>query len=345
VGGRAYIDGWTKDGRNHVYCLDADTGKVIWEQAYAEAEAVSGPGPRATPCVDGDRLYTFSQHGTLHCWAARDGKPVWQTTFNAGEPQWNLSGSPVVAGDLVLVHAGSAGCAAKKATGAKAWESGGGAGYATPVVVPGPAGDVLVLKTQGGAVARAVATGETLWTYGGLGSDIESMDALLYGPRHVLLGGKGGWALLEMKPKGVAEVWKHDPRSHPTHKNFNMRFSNPVLVGDYFYAWHEYTRLRCVDARTGAVAWEREDKDFYEGAMIAGADGRVIAVTLSGALAVFLAKPAGFDPEGRAIWNGKLGGICRALSLAAGRLYVRDEGGTLTCLRIGEGRAAEGRKR
>jgi outer membrane protein assembly factor BamB len=115
-------------------------------------------------------------------------------------------------------------------------------------------------------------------------------------------------------------------------------------VEHHFYAWHEYRFLRCVDARTGAVAWEREDKDFPEGAMIATAGRHIIAVALNGRLAVFRAKPEGFDAESRTIWDGKLGGNCRASSLANGRLYVRDESGALTCLRIGEQRTAPGGK-
>jgi hypothetical protein len=70
--------------------------------------------------------------------------------------------------------------------------------------------------------------------------------------------------------------------------------------------------------------------------MIATADRNIIAVSLNGRLAVFRAKPEGFDAESRTIWDGKLGGNCRALSFADGRLYVRDESGALSCLRIGK---------
>ena len=149
--------------------------------------------------------------------------------------------------------------------------------------------------------------------------------------------------LIDIGADKTVEIWKFGPRNHPAHREFNMRFSNPILLEHHFYAWHEYRFLRCVDARTGAVAWERDDKDFAEGAMIATADRRIIAVSLNGRLAVFRAKPVGFDPENRALWDGKLGGNCRALSLAGGRLYVRDESGALTCVRIGTATAPGGR--
>jgi outer membrane protein assembly factor BamB len=344
VGDRLYVDGWSKDGRNHVWCLDAGSGKAIWEQSFAEKEAAGNGGPRGTPFIDGEHLYTYSQHGRLHCWAVRDGKELWQTAVDVGKPNWSQSGSPVVTGEVVLLHAGDSGFGVNKKTGAVLWKSAGMAGYSTPVVDQRGGIPAMVLKTQGGAVGREADTGKVLWSYGALGSDIECMDAVLYGRRQVLLGGKGGWGLLDISGDKPAEVWKFGPRNHPTHREFNMRFSNSILVAHHFYAWHEYHFLRCVDVRTGAVAWERDDKDFAEGAMIASADGRIIAVSVDGRLAVFRAKPEGFDPQGRTIWKGKLGGNCRAVSLSGGRLYVRNEAGMLSCLRISEGRGGHGAK-
>jgi outer membrane protein assembly factor BamB len=160
----------------------------------------------------------------------------------------------------------------------------------------------------------------------------------------VLLGGKSGWGLIDVGGDKPVEVWKFGPRKHSTHRDFNLRFSNPILVENHFYAWHECRFLRCVDVRTGAVAWERDDKDLAEGAILATADQHIIAVSLNGRLAAFRAKPGGFDLENRAIWDGKLGGNCRALSLANGLLYVRDENGALTCLRIGQKRPKPGGK-
>jgi outer membrane protein assembly factor BamB len=344
VGNRLYVEGWTKDGRNHLWCLDAGSGQAIWERTFPENEADGKGGPRGTPCINGEHLYTFSQHGKLHCRALRDGKDLWQTTIDAGKPNWSLSGSPVVSGEVVLIHAGEGGFGVNAKTGAVLWKSEGNAGYATPVVDRRGGRPAMVLKTQSGAIGRDADTGKTLWVYSALGSDIESADAVLYNQRQVLLGGKNGWGLIDVGGDKPVEVWKFGPRKHSTHRDFNMRFSNPILVEHHFYAWHEYRFLRCVDVRTGAVAWERDDKDFSQGAMIATADRNIIAISLSGRLAVFCAKPQGFDPESRTVWDGKLGGNCRAFSLADGRLYVCDESGALTCLRTGEKRPTPGGK-
>ncbi len=50
-----------KQGNERLLCLDASTGKVIWEQAYDSPYTMSySAGPRATPLVDGERVYTLS---------------------------------------------------------------------------------------------------------------------------------------------------------------------------------------------------------------------------------------------------------------------------------------------
>ena len=74
--GRAYTMGW--DGKNDtVFCFDAATGKLLWKQSYSCGDIVQWSGPRATPTVDGDTVYTLGQHGQLHAWHAVTGKKLW----------------------------------------------------------------------------------------------------------------------------------------------------------------------------------------------------------------------------------------------------------------------------
>ena len=47
-----------------VVCLDAKSGKTLWQTRSAELyEDDYGSGPRATPTVDGNRVYTLSRQG------------------------------------------------------------------------------------------------------------------------------------------------------------------------------------------------------------------------------------------------------------------------------------------
>ncbi|MFN3981477.1 MAG: carbohydrate ABC transporter permease, partial [Caldilinea sp.] len=73
-----YVLGWS-DGNDHLFCLDAGTGKEVWRQSYpapqygrfAEGDKGVYSGPSSTPELDPQTglLYTLSCDGELRCWA------------------------------------------------------------------------------------------------------------------------------------------------------------------------------------------------------------------------------------------------------------------------------------
>ena len=65
--------------RSACVCLDAKTGKEIWIHAYdCPYKRISyGFGPRTTPTVVGDRVYTLGTMGDLRCLDRKTGKPIW----------------------------------------------------------------------------------------------------------------------------------------------------------------------------------------------------------------------------------------------------------------------------
>jgi hypothetical protein len=90
IGGRLYTLGWS-DGKDHVVCLDAATGKPLWEQSYTAPQygrqAVGDQnfyaGVTATPEFDAATglLYTLGPDGDLRSWDTRKG----------GQPGWSLN--------------------------------------------------------------------------------------------------------------------------------------------------------------------------------------------------------------------------------------------------------------
>ena len=86
-----------------VFCINSDTGDLIWKGSYeAESATSHGPGARATPFIDGDRVYTFGRSGDLVCWNLEDGKLLWRKTVKeagGAEPTWGVSATPLVFDD------------------------------------------------------------------------------------------------------------------------------------------------------------------------------------------------------------------------------------------------------
>ena len=169
-GNRLVVPG--RDGHNDlVFCLDSGTGALIWSKSYPAKTGTShGPGPRATPCIDQDRVYTFGRGGDLACWRLLDGQLLWQQNVkNVGgkEPTWGHAASPVVYEDKVLVQGGGQALvvAYDKMTGRLLWKSMEGiAGYAT-IVLWKTQGTTRLLVFHGtGLACLDPAAGTVLWT-------------------------------------------------------------------------------------------------------------------------------------------------------------------------------------
>src|SRR5437667_8297722 len=81
--GRIYTAG-DSDGSAWLFALNESDGKQAWKAKIGRAGKYGNvfrpSGPRATPTVDGDRLYILSQHGDLVCFTT-DGKEVWRKDF------------------------------------------------------------------------------------------------------------------------------------------------------------------------------------------------------------------------------------------------------------------------
>src|SRR5919107_4545233 len=111
--GRLYTMGLRGD-REYVVAFDLKTGKEVWATAHGAAfRNDRGDGPRGTPTVDGDRLYSLGGGGDLSAVDAKTGKVLWTMNvlqkFGGTNITWGISESPLVLGEKLLVNAGGGG--------------------------------------------------------------------------------------------------------------------------------------------------------------------------------------------------------------------------------------------
>ena len=67
------------EGLEQIHCLNIKTGEVIWKKSHERSYSLSyGQGPRATPTVDGDKVYVLGAEGHLNCYSVADGAEVWE---------------------------------------------------------------------------------------------------------------------------------------------------------------------------------------------------------------------------------------------------------------------------
>ena len=128
-----------RDGREEVViCLDAKNGETVWEFRYEHApwsggQRGYGVGPRSTPLIAGEMLFTIGVAGKMLALNKDDGEVVWSHTLWDGEFRGNhlshgYSSSPVACEDMVIVTVGDENAsivAFDQKTGRVKWKSPG----------------------------------------------------------------------------------------------------------------------------------------------------------------------------------------------------------------------------
>lgn len=326
-GGKLYTMG-NRDGKDVVLCLDAKTGKSVWEFEYP-CEAGSYAGPRCTPAVDDAFVYVISRHAQVFCLDSSKGTLRWKRDLKAEMgvklPTWGISGSPVIEGDLLLVNVGARGLAMMKATGATTWDSGTeDSGYASPVVTgEGGKRSVIVFgaKTVG---ATDLMTGRKRWDHPWVTSyNVNAADPIVVDGNVLITSGYGrGGSLLNVSGDKPVVLWES--------KNMASHFSTPVIREGYAYGGSGNTGkgdVRCVEVKSGEVKWESNGIGY---ASMVLADGKLLMLGDKGTLAIAEATPVQY----KELWKEKvLDGTCWTVpTLCDGLIYCRNDKGRLICL-------------
>src|SRR5207302_1396839 len=71
--------------QENVACLDAASGKEKWKFSYLTGYVDQfgfDEGPRSTPLIAGERVYTLGAEGRLTCLELQTGKKVWDRSLN-----------------------------------------------------------------------------------------------------------------------------------------------------------------------------------------------------------------------------------------------------------------------
>ena len=161
-------------GTERVLCFDAKTGQEIWKHEYDCPYQISYPaGPRCTPTVDGNLVYTLGAEGDLRCLDAASGRLVWDVNFKrdfeAKTPLWGYCNHPLVDGDKLICVAGgpeSVAIALDKKSGKLIWQAldATGPGYSPPTLIEAGGKRQLLIWHAEALNSLDPETGDLYWS-------------------------------------------------------------------------------------------------------------------------------------------------------------------------------------
>lgn len=340
VAGDRVVTMGNRDDKDVVTCLDADTGDVLWTFEYDcpfERRMYDG-GTAATPTIDGDRVYTFSHNGDLHCLGLKDGKPIWKKhvrEFGGRTSRWEYACSPLVMGDLVYVDIGGdrSTVALNKMNGSPYWGQGeASAGYAAPIAIErGDEKGVLVFKGDR-LVAHDAETGEQWWEINwGPRTGVNASSPLLIDNRIFISCGYGvGGAMYDISGDQPKELWRN--------RDATTKISSCIHHEGHIYAINEVGRLLCIDDKTGDAVWSQ--RGFGSGTL-SFADGKLIIMSDRGELVIAEANAKEFKAISRAQVIETRATCWVQPVLAHGRIYCKSNRGELVCVDVRDGSAGK----
>lgn len=249
-------------GTERVHCLDLNTGKVLWTHAYPCEYSISyGLGPRATPTVDGENVYTLGGEGHLYCFDIADGSVKWmkdlKQEYGVKEaPMWGYAAHPLVVGDKLFCLVGGKGSVAvafNKNTGDEIWRAldEENIGYCPPTMIRAGGKDQLLIWHAASLNSLNPETGKPYWSVKIAPAYFMSIVAPIKHKNHLLVTGlQGSSTLLELNPDepGVTEVWR-GRGVQPDH-------NPPVVFEDHIYGVDVKGHLRCIELVSGKRIWE-----------------------------------------------------------------------------------------
>jgi outer membrane protein assembly factor BamB len=315
-------------GSETVYCIDATTGKEKWKHSYDVKYAISYPnGPRCTPTVDGDRVYTLGAEGDLFCFECKTGKVLWEKhlkdDYKTKSPLWGYSGHPLIDGDKLITLAGGDGShvvALDKKTGKELWkaETQDEQGYVPPSIIE--VGGKRQLLVPGPRAVRALdpETGSRIWsvpyeaTSGSIIMTPIRKDDYLY-----VAGYQTKNLLLKLDKDGGEPTveWRNK-------RGFGISPVNvqPILHEGVLYGFDESGKCYAIELPSGKRLWETTDIVGYakgtDTAFIVKNGNRFFLFTELGDLVIAEFSPEGYKEIDRAE------GLLKPTSKAFGRPVV-----------------------
>jgi outer membrane protein assembly factor BamB len=333
------------EDQERLQAIDRESGKTRWQRDFSAGyRAGIDPdiGPRCVPLIDRGMVVIYGAAGVMHAVALADGKPLWSRDvigdFGGSDGYFGTATTPIVVGDRVLVNAGGrrgAGLVALDLrSGRTLWQStDDAASYSSPTLLRRPDLARVVFVTRLSALLVDPADGRVVaqQRFGRSGPTVNAATPLVFDD-HVFLTSnyQVGAMLLRVDGDEWHSVWAND-------ETLSSQYNTPVYFDGFLYGIHGRedlgrAELRCVEARTGRLAWREPN---FGVAHLLRVGNRLLLLKVDGTLILAEVDSQRFRPLGQMQVSRQ---TTRALpALSNGKLFIREnnaQGGHLTCIAL-----------
>ncbi len=282
-------------GVERVLSLDEATGEILWthewQADYIGLANTYAIGPRATPTVDGDRVYILGAKGRLFCLDVRTGEVLWEKDFErdyaAEVPTWGTTGAPLVEGDKLICLVGGQPdakvVAFDKRTGRELWRSissDSEPGYSAPIALTAGGRRQIVIWHPHAVSSLDPETGDLFWEVPFRVEMGLAVATPVVSGNHLLISSfyNGSMLLkLDSDTPGARVVWRGQSRSEIDTDGLHSLISTPAVLEGTIYGSCSYGQFRALDLATGARLWEtleatRENVRWATGLLVRNGD-------------------------------------------------------------------------
>ncbi len=317
-GGKVFVTDFRpsdrRKGSEGLIALDQSTGERIWEYRWrADYAGINyASGPRATPTVDGDRVYALGAAGTLVCARVSDGLVVWERSFTrqfgTELPPWGMSSAPIVHGRLVIAvvfgRPDAKVVAFDKLSGEEVWRAlpseDSGPGYSQPILIQHEGRRTLIVWHAGGIAALEPLTGTVSWQQSfRIRMETPIATPVWQAPHMLVSAFFNGSRLYRLGHSDARLLWRGSSDSGVETDGLHALMNSPVIDGDYIYGICSYGQLRCLRLATGERVWETQavtrERARNASAFIVRNDDRYFISNDRGELIVARLTPTGYD--------------------------------------------------
>ncbi|HXV76909.1 MAG TPA: PQQ-binding-like beta-propeller repeat protein [Candidatus Polarisedimenticolaceae bacterium] len=269
--------------------FDAATGELVWQRRFIPVDVPAKPVFVCRPCGCVDDGKKFDSPGICPaCGMGLSAEGIETAATTSGGNYYGAASSPLVAGDLGVVHVGNPTrgllVGFDPTSGEERWRwEGPVVGYSSPVMATIHDERQVVTMTRTAVVGVSAATGRPLWTFA-IDNNAHAATPVVLGDLVICSEYRG--RTFAVRVAKIETGW--EATLAWANPEMTQWFGTPVLDADRLYGFFYSRRgqLAALDARTGETLWTDEGRQGESAAVVA-AGNELLALTNDGRLLVF----------------------------------------------------------